>query len=151
MWHFAIDANNLVPVRAPAELVDAFRAQGLKLTPQRRLLFTLLHDSTRHPTAEALFAEASARMPGISLRTVYQTLNDLVAMGELRQVSFDTGPAHFDPNVADHHHVVCDVCGTIRDVYVDGADQLAIDGLDGFRPASASIVFHGACASCAGS
>jgi Fe2+ or Zn2+ uptake regulation protein len=136
-------------VRQPAELVDAFRSQGLKVTPQRQLLFRLLHDNTQHPTAEALFAQASDQMPGISLRTVYQTLNDLTAMGELQQVSFDTGPAHFDPNVADHHHAVCDTCGTIVDVYVDGADRLAIDGLDGFRPDTTSIVFHGSCATCA--
>ena len=136
-------------MRSPAELVVAFRERGLKVTPQRQLLFRLLHDNTQHPTADVLFARASEEMPGISLRTVYQTLTDLTAMGELSQVSFGAGPAHFDPNVADHHHAVCDTCGTILDVYVDGADQLAIDGLDGFHPASASIVFHGSCASCA--
>ena len=115
-------------VRSPAELVDAFRAQGLKVTPQRQLLFRLLYDNQQHPSADALFATASAQMPGISLRTVYQTLTDLTAMGELQQVTFDTGPAHFDPNLADHHHAVCNFCGTIRDVYVDGADRLAIEG-----------------------
>jgi Fe2+ or Zn2+ uptake regulation protein len=137
-------------MRSPSELVDAFRAKGLKVTPQRQLLFRLLHGNDRHPTADALFARATHEMPGISRRTVYQTLTDLSAMGELRPVSFDSGPTHFDPNVADHHHAVCDACGAIIDVYVDGADQLAIDGLDGFRPDSTSIVFHGACASCAG-
>ena len=136
-------------MQSPAELVDAFRARGLKVTPQRQLLFRLLHDDEAHPTADALYERASAQKPGISLRTVYQTLTDLTAMGELAQVSFDSGPAHFDPNVTDHHHAVCDVCGTITDVYVDGAEQLAIDGLAGFRPDSASIVFHGSCASCA--
>ncbi len=136
-------------MRSPAQLVDAFRAQGLKVTPQRQLLFRLLHDNDRHPTADTLYAQATSEMPGISLRTVYQTLTDLTAMGELDQVTFGSGPAHFDPNVADHHHAVCDVCGAITDVYVDGADQLAIDGLAGFRPDSASIVFHGSCASCA--
>jgi Fur family peroxide stress response transcriptional regulator len=136
-------------MRPPGELVDAFRAQGLKVTPQRQLLFRLLHDNDQHPTADSLYAQASDEMPGISLRTVYQTLTDLTAMGELDQVTFGSGPAHFDPNVADHHHAVCDSCGAITDVYVDGADQLAIDGLAGFRPDSASIVLHGSCAACA--
>ena len=104
-------------MRHPAELTAAFRARGLKLTPQRQLLFRLLHDNSTHPSAEALFAAASAQMPGISLRTVYQTLNDLVAMGELQQLHLDPGSARFDPNVGDHHHVVCDVCGDVRDVY----------------------------------
>ena len=137
-------------MRTPADLAEAFRARGLKVTPQRQLLFRLLHDNDQHPTAEGLYAQASDEMPGISLRTVYQTLTDLAAMGELQQVHFDAGPAHFDPNITDHQHVVCDTCGTIGDVYVDGADQLAIVGLDGFRPDKTSIVFHGSCASCAG-
>ena len=137
-------------MRAPGQLVEAFRASGLKVTPQRRLLFDLLHDDTGHPTAEALFNRASDQMPGISLRTVYQTLNDLTAMGEIQQVSFGSGPAHFDPNVADHHHAVCSVCGAIHDVYVDGATQLAIEGAPDFRSESLTIVFHGSCARCSG-
>ncbi len=145
---FAIGAPTVEDVRSPVELADAFRAQGLKITPQRQLLFRLLHDNTAHPTADALYAQASERMPGISLRTVYQTLTDLTAMGELRQVTFDSGPGHFDPNITDHHHAVCDSCGAIADVYVDGTDRLAVAGLDGFSAASASIVFHGSCTSC---
>lgn len=137
-------------MRAPADLVDAFRADGLKVTPQRRLLFELLHANPNHPTADELFSVASGRMPGISLRTVYQTLTDLVAMGELRQLTFAAGPARFDPNVADHHHAVCDLCGAIQDVYVAGTDQLAIDGASEFRSDGLSIVFHGRCAACAG-
>ena len=41
-------------MQPPAELVDSFRANGLKVTPQRQLLFRLLHDKDGHPTAEAL-------------------------------------------------------------------------------------------------
>ena len=136
-------------MRSPADLTTAFREQGLKVTPQRQLLFRLLHDNRQHPSAEALFAVASAQMPGISLRTVYQTLNDLVAMGELRQLVFAAGANRFDPNVDHHHHAECDQCGQLRDVYVDGIDGLAVDGLDGFRPERATVVFHGRCATCA--
>jgi len=136
-------------MQSPADLVDTFRTGGLKVTPQRQLLFRLLHDNDGHPTAEALYERASDEMPGISLRTVYQTLTDLTAMGELRQFTFDAGPGHFDPNTSDHHHAVCDRCGFITDVYIDGAEQLDGDGLDGFTVDSASIVFRGLCSTCA--
>ena len=63
-------------------------------------------------------------MPGISLRTVYTTLTDLVAMGELHAVALGTGATRFDPNVDDHHHGVCDSCGSIIDLYVQGSDSL---------------------------
>ena len=137
-------------MRSPAELTSAFRARGLKLTPQRQLLFRLLHENTTHPTAESLFAVASEQMPGISLRTVYQTLNDLTAMGELQCFAFDGAASRFDPNVDAHHHVVCRSCGTVADVYVAGTEALALDDLHGFAIDSSDIVFHGTCAACAG-
>jgi Fe2+ or Zn2+ uptake regulation protein len=135
-------------MRSPAELTAAFRAQGLKVTPQRQLLFRLLHDNVGHPTAEQLFAVASDQMPGISLRTVYQTLTDLTAMGELQSFDFGTGATRFDPNVGAHHHVVCGVCGQVCDVYVAGTADLQVEGLDGFAVDRSDIVFHGTCARC---
>jgi Fe2+ or Zn2+ uptake regulation protein len=136
-------------MRTPAELTEAFRQQGLKLTPQRQLLFRLLHGNTAHPSAEALHAQASELMPGISLRTIYQTLNDLAAMGELQLVSVGSGASRFDPNIDDHHHAVCDQCGNVLDVYVSNLAALEIDGLDGFQPESARLVLSGTCQRCA--
>jgi Fur family peroxide stress response transcriptional regulator len=141
--------SNVRPVKSPSELTEAFRANGLKVTPQRQLLFRLMYGNTMHPTAEALFSDASTQMPGISLRTVYQTLTDLASMGELRLIDVGAGAVRFDPNVDDHHHVVCEMCGDVRDVYVAGSQNLSIDGLDGFAVDSTSILFHGSCAKCA--
>lgn len=136
-------------MNSPSVLAAAYRAQGRKLTPQRQLIFSLLHDNRTHPTAEALYATASHKMPGISLRTVYQTLTDLAAMGELQQFQFG-GAARFDPNVGDHHHSVCDACGEVRDVYVPNAADISVAGLEGFSVHSARIVFSGKCPRCAG-
>ena len=135
-------------VRAPADLTTAFRERGLKVTPQRQLLFKALYGNMTHPTAEALYATASELMPGISLRTVYQTLNDLAAMGELQVLHFAGGSTRFDPNVADHHHAHCDRCGELHDVYVQEVDRLQVSGLHGFVTQRASIVFGGVCAAC---
>lgn len=130
-------------------LTEAFRAKGLKVTPQRQLLFRLLEGNETHPSAEALFAVASAQMPGISLRTVYQTLNDLAEMGELQMLDLGTGAARFDPNLDDHHHLVCDSCGEIRDVQVPGAERLApVGGAQGFDRVTPQIVFRGVCPAC---
>jgi Fe2+ or Zn2+ uptake regulation protein len=135
-------------MRSSTDLTAAFRADGLRLTPQRQLLFRLLHDNECHPTAEALFLAASDQMPGISLRTVYQTLNDLVAMGELRQIAIGGGSARFDPNVADHHHVVCTECGDVRDIYLDVGDLGRVGGLAGFAVESTDVVVRGRCHRC---
>lgn len=136
-------------MRSPEELTTAFRAAGLKVTPQRQLLFKLMHNNSAHPTADSLFAVASQQMPGISLRTVYQTLTDLAEMGELRTIEVGAGAMRFDPNVSDHHHAVCEVCGAVQDVYVNQTPELL--GLDGFAVADAHIVYRGRCASCSAS
>jgi Fur family peroxide stress response transcriptional regulator len=135
-------------MRSPEELTVAFRAAGLKVTPQRQLLFRLLHNNSTHPTADSLFSVASGQMPGISLRTVYQTLTELAQMGEIQSIEVGTGSQRFDPNVSDHHHAVCDECGAVHDVYVKRTPELA--GLHGFAVTDAHIVYRGLCAECSG-
>ena len=135
-------------MQSPTALAALYRSHGRKVTPQRQLLFQLMHENDQHPTAEALFAEASAQMPGISLRTVYQTLNELAELGELQFIEIGGGPTRFDPNLDDHHHVVCSDCGHIRDVQVSGASALHPSGAEDFVINEVGVVFQGVCSSC---
>lgn len=132
-------------------LSQEFRARGLKVTPQRQSIFRALSSSTVHPTAEAVYATVSAEMPTISLRTVYQTLNDLAAMGELSALDLGTGSTRFDPNLEPHHHLVCDTCGRIEDLHLDLPGMRAPSAADtgGFEVTTTEIVFRGRCATCA--
>ena len=127
------------------QLTEEFRANGLKVTPQRQSIFRALSGSTVHPTAESVYAAVSVEMPTISLRTVYQTLNDLAAMGELAALDIGTGSTRFDPNLDPHHHLVCVDCGHIVDVHVD-APELASPA--GFEVTSTEIIFRGRCDTC---
>ena len=136
-------------MKSVAELTERFHQRGLKMTPQRQCILEVLSGNDAHPTAESVYAAARAAMPSMSLKTVYQTLNDLAAMGEIQQLDLGTGSSRFDPNVDAHHHVVCRRCGTVADVYVEGTEALALDDLHGFAIDSSDIVFHGTCAACA--
>ena len=73
------------------QLTELFRQQGLRVTPQRQAIFGLLHGDDRHPTVESIYDAARAQMPTISLKTVYQTVNDLAAMGEIVMLDLGTG------------------------------------------------------------
>ena len=138
-------------VKSPAELSELFRQRGLKVTPQRQCIFRVLHGNEVHPTAESVYATASAEMPTMSLKTVYQTLNDLAAMGEIQQLDLGTGSSRFDPNVDAHHHLVCVRCGKVRDLYAEYAG-LAVPSRQrqGFTVETAEVVFRGLCDECAG-
>jgi Fe2+ or Zn2+ uptake regulation protein len=139
-------------VKTVDELTAEFHAKGLKVTPQRQAIFRVLGRSTVHPTAESVYAEVSADMPTISLRTVYQTLNDLTSMGELHALDLGTGSTRFDPNLAPHHHLVCEQCGRVIDVPA-GRSRLAEPAAaadEGFEVTTTEIVFRGRCADCRG-
>lgn len=140
----------MVPgVKSPEELTQIFRMRGLKVTPQRQSIFRLLHGSSVHPTAEAVYADVSAEMPTISLRTVYQTLNDLAAMGEIQAIDLGTGSVRFDPHVEEHHHLVCDACGRVQDLEVDFPGvTVPADNPFGFQVTTTEIVFRGLCQDC---
>lgn len=126
-----------------------FRDRGLKVTPQRECIFDVLWRAEAHPSAEAVYAEARNRMPTMSLKTVYQTLNDLAAMGEIQQLDLGTGSTRFDPNIDSHHHLVCTRCGTVRDLYADYSMIEVPSGAgQGFTVGSAEVVFRGLCPEC---
>lgn len=136
-------------MKSPDELTELFRQRGLKVTPQRQRIFGVLHGSSVHPTAEAVHAEMVSQMPTVSLRTVYQTLNDLAAMGELVSLDLGTGSARFDPTLAPHHHMVCDGCGAVGDLYADfGEVTVPAGGEGGFTVTTTEIVFRGYCEHC---
>lgn len=136
-------------MRSPEELTQIFRARGLKITPQRQSIFRVLHDSAVHPTADAVFDTVRREMPSISLRTVYQTLNDLAAMGEIHAIDLGTGSVRFDPNTSPHHHLVCEVCGRVQDVEAEFPGVSVPDaGSYGFTVDTTQIVFRGRCHAC---
>ena len=135
-------------VRSPSELTMLFRERGLKVTPQRQCIFRVLDGNDVHPTAESVYAAAAAEMPTISLKTVYSTLNDLAAMGEILQLDLGTGSSRFDPNTDGHHHLVCTSCGKVRDVYASARVRVSDDQLDGFTVDATEVVLRGLCDQC---
>jgi Fe2+ or Zn2+ uptake regulation protein len=133
------------------ELTERFRAEGLRVTPQRQVIFRLLHGNDTHPTVEALYDAARAEMPMISLKTVYQTVHDLEAMGEVTLLDLGTGSVRVDPNVEHpHHHLICTRCNKVRDVVVDvGPLRLAPSARRGFTVDGVEVQFRGVCDECA--
>ena len=144
------DEGNLTAVKSPDDLTRRFREQNLKVTPQRQAVFRVLYANPTHPSAEGVYAQVARDMPTISLRTVYQTLNDLADMGEIQRIEVGTGAARFDTNVErPHHHLVCDGCGMVRDVAAD-TGRLDLSGQipAGFEISGTEVVFRGLCEDC---
>ena len=120
------------------------------MTPQRRAVVEVLEGKNVHLSAEAVHLLAQQRLPEISIATVYNTLNELVAMGEILEVAAGAGPKRYDPNAHQaHHHLVCTSCGTLHDVY-PAANQIELAPTDrhGFVLTGMDVVFQGLCPIC---
>ena len=143
-------------MQSPDALTDLFRANGRKITAQRQCIFRALDDDVTHPSAERVHEKVRREMPNVSLKTVYQTLNDLVDLGAITVLDVGTGSARFDPNVETvHHHLVCRSCGKVRDLAARAADfpglRVPRRAAQGFDVDSAEVVFRGLCEDCNGS
>ena len=135
-------------MRTPEQLTDRYRAEGRKITPQRLAIFEALHGNHSHPTADVVWDQVRSRKPSISLRTVYQVLNDLVELGEIEAVDVGHGPARFDPNTEQHDHFVCERCARVIDVRSDGPVLLEQPAGQPFVVDTVTITFRGTCPEC---
>jgi Fur family peroxide stress response transcriptional regulator len=94
---------------------DTARRAGVKLTHQRLEIFREVAASLEHPSAEAVMTALKARMPTVSLDTVYRTLWLLHDLGLVSTLGPRRESLRFDANLDHHHHYVCVRCGLARD------------------------------------
>ncbi len=140
-----------------ASMLACVRSAGLKLTPQRLAIVRELAADPAHPTAQELFERLRPALPTMSFATVYNTLDALAAAGLCAALSLSPGAARFDPNMAPHHHAVCDRCGLVRDVPCEQAvaeparalSPSALHAAPGFVVRSVERIYRGLCAACA--
>src|ERR1700741_4671053 len=131
-------------------LSAALRERGQRVTPQRLVIARALEDMQKHATAQGGFSQVARRIPGVSLPTVYATLELLEELRLIRRVATEGGAVVFDPRADEHHHLACRRCGAIVDVdAVVGADAL-LDAARaaGFTPDDTQVVVRGLCAAC---
>lgn len=99
---------------------DLFAARGLRSTRQRKAVFEALRSTTAHPTADDLFRMVSGRVNGLSLATVYNTLEALCNAGLAQKLPGNgtggNGSARYDATVEDHLHLRDTRTGTVADV-----------------------------------
>ena len=116
----SLDANSSpTPEELPPEI------DGLRMTKQRREVFSVVLAERDHPTANDVFSRSQKRMPTISLATVYNCLEALVSHGLVRQVNFEREPSRYCPNLSDHCHFQDEETGTIHDVVFKEGVNLA--------------------------
>ena len=129
---------------------DALRAAGLRVTEPRVAVYEAL-GALPHASADAVHAAVSERMPRASLQSVYNALGDFTDAGLVRRIEPAGHAMLFELRIGDnHHHLVCERCGTVQDVdcAVGAAPCLTPSDGAGFRVREAEVTYWGVCAAC---
>ncbi|MDR1625337.1 MAG: transcriptional repressor [Spirochaetia bacterium] len=110
--------------------------------------------TTRHPGAQWVHERLKARIPDLSLGTVYRNIGLFVQEGLLRPLGVINGEERFDAHVEPHPHRVCISCGRIEDVPCPNEALLKrlhgknAGGPGGFQIDFRKTVFYGVCPHC---
>ena len=132
------------------DLLQRLQGREWRLTPQRRAVVGALAGPNVHLSADEVLARVRERLPDTSRATVYNTLNELVEMGEVGELHVAGRSRRYDPNVTDrHHHVLCEVCGLVQDVHLEAEQVPSVPAsVEGFELQRVDLLFTGRCRDC---
>jgi Fe2+ or Zn2+ uptake regulation protein len=144
------DDQLTIPASDQRDLVELLHGRGQRVTSQRLVILRELRQRAQHATAEEIHHAVQRELPGISVPTIYATLELFVDLGLARRI--DTGTAAlYDAGLEPHQHAVCRRCGRVQDVHgrVNATALTAAASAIGFQPHGAELIISGLCADCA--
>lgn len=131
--------------------VEILHKAGMRITPQRLAICKLITETDSHPTANNIYLELKKQYPSLSLATVYNTLDVLVAIGAVNMLgSIGDDKVHFDGNTIPHINLACVRCHKIVDVSSDLINQMdtEINQNSGYRLLGSRVLYYGICPEC---
>ncbi|MEW5911423.1 MAG: Fur family transcriptional regulator [Thermodesulfobacteriota bacterium] len=137
--------------RRRQEMIEALRAGGHRLTPQRLAVVDILAQSENHPSVEEVFRRVRRDFPTTSLATIYKTVSLLKQMDQVLELGFAHWGSRYDGKKPfAHPHVICTRCGAIADPEYPGMQKLAQEMAkkSGFRISHHRLDFFGLCPRC---
>jgi len=128
------------------------RAHGLRATLARSLILDALQE-LGHGTPEQLHEAAESHVAGLSLSTVYRTLETMADLGLVTHTHLSApGKTFMLASHADHAHLVCRTCGAVSTLTPAIGERLAdeVAAAHGFRLDRGHVSLFGVCADCTG-
>lgn len=99
-----------------SHLIEELQQRGMRITPQRAIIFGAIEKLEGHITAEDIFEEVQRVNPYISLATVYRSLELLQELNLITPSNLGGSHTYFVlKEHGSHHHLVCTDCGKIEE------------------------------------
>ncbi|EFO80959.1 ferric uptake regulator, Fur family [Oscillochloris trichoides DG-6] len=135
------------------DLIQHLRANGHRLTPQRRMVLEALQAGDHHMSADEIAQQITARYPTISidLATIYRTLRWLRDVELVSETSLGQNAMIYALRGRhDHHHLVCTQCHTVIEIDPEVLEPVRTEIMARYAFAARldHIAIFGLCAAC---
>jgi len=136
------------------EMMDIFyqraKEHGLKITPQRTIIYQELLQAKDHPSADILYKRLVKKIPNLSFDTVNRTLLTFSQIGIANIVEGYGQPKRYDPNIDTHHHFRCIKCHNIIDFQNKAYNNITVpeEIQKEFTVLNKKVVLEGFCNKC---
>jgi Fur family ferric uptake transcriptional regulator len=133
-----------------AVVLDALRARGHRMTPQRRAIVLEIMASEGHISPQEIAGRVQRRVPGVNTSTVYRTLDLLEEAGYLSHSHHERGHDYHHASEHDHVHLTCSACGHSESLSLEEIEPLRtlVARHNGFLPDFTHFAISGICARC---
>jgi Fur family ferric uptake transcriptional regulator len=133
--------------------VQQLRERGFRLTPQREIILSVLHDVEGLATAEEIYTRVQRISTSVDISTVYRTLDLLQEFDLVACVDPGDGQHRYEllGIHGPHLHLVCQACGQVigADLKVAQAFGQRLQAEYGFVPTLDHLSVSGLCPACA--
>ncbi len=134
-------------------IIESLRGVGYRLTPQRMLILSIIHDSKGHMTADEIHNRVVQQYPFVDISTVYRTLQLLKKLHLVTETDLGGGRVRYElAEGSRHHHLVCRRCGDMFPLEDEVIEPLRARLLEkhGFQADMEHFAIFGVCRACGG-
>ena len=121
-----------------------------RMTKQRTIILDILRKMDTHPTADEIYVKVRAKIPRISLGTVYRNLEFLCEQGLVTLLDIGGSQRRYERVGEMHYHVRCLGCGKVEDLDIEpdsALDEIVKSNCD-FEIIGHRLEFIGYCPMC---
>ncbi|MBN1139175.1 MAG: transcriptional repressor [Anaerolineae bacterium] len=133
--------------------IQQLRERGFRLTRQREIILSVLHDVDGLATADEIYSRAQRVSASVDVSTVYRTLDLLQQLALVSCVDSGDNQRRYEllGIHGPHLHLVCQACGRVigADLKVAQAFGERLQAEYGFRAALEHLSILGLCPACA--
>ena len=132
--------------------VRELRERGFRLTPQREMVLSVMHEVDGLATADDIYGRVRKLSAAVDISTVYRTLDLLQEFKMVACVDPGDGQHHYEllGVHGPHIHLVCQACGTLIGVELEVVQPLAdqLHDAHGFALDLDGLTLPGLCQHC---